>query len=71
MVGAFSGLTFCSFLLCRRLLLNYLQLEPSGANLYKDEGSRRRKSRRRDSDMSSISKNEANTIRRSQVRAEA
>ncbi|KAI5679129.1 hypothetical protein M9H77_10079 [Catharanthus roseus] len=51
----------------RRLLLNYLQLEPSGANLYKDEGSRRRKSRRRDSDMSSISKNEANTIRRSQV----
>lgn len=60
-------LTFCFISLNRKLSLNYLQHESSGNNFYKDEGSKRRKSRRRNSDMPSMSKNDANNIRRSQV----
>uniref|UniRef100_A0A5B7C9E1 RNA helicase n=1 Tax=Davidia involucrata TaxID=16924 RepID=A0A5B7C9E1_DAVIN len=62
----------------RKLSLNYLQLYSSGDKTYKDEGSRRRSSRKRESDMSyntnanttrqsPLSKNDINTIRRSQV----
>ncbi|KAI3467444.1 hypothetical protein Pfo_024107 [Paulownia fortunei] len=51
----------------RRLSLNQLQLDSSGANLYKDEGSRRRKSRKYQFDVPTLSKNDMNSIRRSQV----
>ncbi|XP_059655972.1 DExH-box ATP-dependent RNA helicase DExH15 chloroplastic [Cornus florida] len=62
----------------RKLSLNYLQLHSSGVKSYKDEGSRRRNSRKRESDMinnnianiagqSYLSKNDISNIRRSQV----
>ncbi|KAK7848101.1 dexh-box atp-dependent rna helicase dexh15 chloroplastic [Quercus suber] len=62
----------------RKLSLNYLQLNASGAKSYKDDGSRRRNSKGRGSDMSydssditsgqpPLSKNDINNIRRSQV----
>lgn len=61
----------------RKLSLNYLQLYASGVKSYKDGGSRRRNSKKHGSDMSydsidsmsepSLSKNDINTIRRSQV----
>ncbi|CAL0311939.1 unnamed protein product [Lupinus luteus] len=62
----------------RKLSLNYLQLQAAGAKQYKDDGPRKRNSRRRgthtsyDSDGSmfeqrSLSKNNINAIRRSQV----
>ncbi|PQQ07057.1 DExH-box ATP-dependent RNA helicase DExH15 chloroplastic [Prunus yedoensis var. nudiflora] len=62
----------------RRLSANYLQLNASGTKSYKDDGSRRRSSRRRASEMSyddstgnmsrrPLSKNDINLIHRSQV----
>lgn len=62
----------------RKLSLSYLQHYASGDNSYKDERSRRRNLKKRESDMSyssfasihgqsSLSKNDINTIRRSQV----
>ncbi|GAB4839894.1 DExH-box ATP-dependent RNA helicase DExH15 chloroplastic [Ancistrocladus abbreviatus] len=62
----------------RKLSLNYLQLYASGGKYYMDEGSRRRGSRRREFDViydeygsmsgqSSLSKNDINMLRRSQV----
>ena len=62
----------------RKLSLNYLQLNASGVKSYKDDGSRRRNSKKRGSDMSydssditsgqpPLSKNDINNIRRSQV----
>ncbi|CAL2231524.1 unnamed protein product [Prunus armeniaca] len=62
----------------RRLSVNYLQLNASGTKSYKDDGSRRRSSRRRASEMSyddstgnmsrrPLSKNDINLIHRSQV----
>jgi hypothetical protein len=61
----------------RKLSLNYLQLYASGVKSYKDGGSRRRNSKKHGSDMSydnidsmsdaPLSKNDINTIRRSQV----
>ncbi|KAL3824204.1 hypothetical protein ACJIZ3_020233 [Penstemon smallii] len=51
----------------RRLSLNYLQRDSSGADLYKDEGSRRRKLRKYQNDEPALSKNDMNYIRRSQV----
>ncbi|KAK9277300.1 hypothetical protein L1049_006840 [Liquidambar formosana] len=62
----------------RKLSLNYLQLNASEVKSYNDEGSRRRNLRKRESGMSynsigrmsglsSLSKNDINTIRRSQV----
>ncbi|XP_022868375.1 DExH-box ATP-dependent RNA helicase DExH15 chloroplastic isoform X2 [Olea europaea var. sylvestris] len=51
----------------RRLSLSYLQIDSSGENLNQDEGSRRRKPRRHGNDVSSRAKNDATTIRRSQV----
>ncbi|XP_035540380.1 DExH-box ATP-dependent RNA helicase DExH15 chloroplastic [Juglans regia] len=61
----------------RKLSLNYLQLYASGVKSYKDDGSRRRNSKKRGSNMSydsvdsmsesPLSKNDINTIRRSQV----
>lgn len=63
----------------RKLSLSYLQLYGSGGRSYDDEGSRRRNIRKRERDMgynsitntsgkSPLSKNDINTIRRSQVR---
>jgi hypothetical protein len=60
----------------RKLSLNYLQLYASGVKSSKDGGSRRRNSKKHGSDMSydsidsmsePLSKNDINTIRRSQV----
>ncbi|KAK6160124.1 hypothetical protein DH2020_003505 [Rehmannia glutinosa] len=51
----------------RKLSLNQLQLDSSGANVYKDEGSRRRKSRKHQFDVPTLSKNDMNSIRRTQV----
>ncbi|KAK6922113.1 DEAD/DEAH box helicase domain, partial [Dillenia turbinata] len=55
----------------RKLSLNYLQLYASGDYSYKEEEFRRRNSRKRGSDtmsgQSTLSKNDINTIRRSQV----
>ncbi|KAJ0094119.1 hypothetical protein Patl1_16266 [Pistacia atlantica] len=61
----------------RKLSLNYLQLLASEGKSYRDDGSRRRNSRKRRGDMSvnnnsasgqpKLSKNDMNTIRRSQV----
>nr|DAD31083.1 TPA_asm: hypothetical protein HUJ06_009934 [Nelumbo nucifera] len=60
----------------RKLSLNYLQFSTSGVEPYKDDKSRRRSSRRRESEnyrsinmygQSALSKNDINTIRRSQV----
>ncbi|KAG8366232.1 hypothetical protein BUALT_Bualt17G0055100 [Buddleja alternifolia] len=51
----------------RKLSLNQLQLDSSGANLYKEEGSRRRKPRKHQFDVPSLSKNDRDSIRRSQV----
>ncbi|GFP91556.1 dead-box ATP-dependent RNA helicase ise2 chloroplastic [Phtheirospermum japonicum] len=51
----------------RRLSLNQLQLDSSGGNLYKDEGSRRRKSRKQQFDVPKVSKHDMNSLRRSQV----
>ncbi|KAK4429909.1 DExH-box ATP-dependent RNA helicase DExH15 chloroplastic [Sesamum alatum] len=50
----------------RRLSLNQLQLDSSGASQYKDEGSRRRKPRKHQFDMPTLSRNDMNSIRRSQ-----
>lgn len=78
-----SLLEYTNFLLYvlkwnRKLSLSYLQHYASGDNSYKDERSRRRNLKKRESDMSyssfasihgqsSLSKNDINTIRRSQV----
>ncbi|KAG9155533.1 hypothetical protein Leryth_009941 [Lithospermum erythrorhizon] len=51
----------------RRLSLNYLQLDSSGANTYKNERLGRRNSRRRENEEHSLSKNEINAMKRSQV----
>ncbi|KAM7464580.1 hypothetical protein LguiA_032701 [Lonicera macranthoides] len=51
----------------RKLSLNYLQLNSSGLKSYEVEGSRRRRSRKRETDISPLSKNDINNIRRSQV----
>ncbi|KAL5759684.1 hypothetical protein ACOSQ2_018522 [Xanthoceras sorbifolium] len=62
----------------RKLSLNYLQLSASEGRSYRDDGSRRRNSRKRGGDMnyhntisssgqSQLSKNDINAIRRSQV----
>ncbi|KAL8518883.1 hypothetical protein ACS0TY_010011 [Phlomoides rotata] len=51
----------------RRLSLNQLQLDSSRANLYNDERSRRRRSRKYQFDVPPLSKNDMNSIRRSQV----
>lgn len=74
------SIIFIFFLLnwSRKLSLNYLQLSASGVKSYKDDGSRRRNSKKRGSDMSydssdttsgqpPLSKNDINNIRRSQV----
>ncbi|KAL6513817.1 DExH-box ATP-dependent RNA helicase DExH15 chloroplastic [Orobanche hederae] len=50
-----------------RLSLSQLQLDSLGANIYKDENSRRRKSRKHQYDVPKISKNDINSIRRSQA----
>ncbi|KAK6139263.1 hypothetical protein DH2020_026987 [Rehmannia glutinosa] len=47
----------------RKLSLNQLQLDSSGANVYKDEGSRRRKSRKHQFDVPTLSKNDMNSIK--------
>ncbi|KAL0421251.1 UNVERIFIED_CONTAM: DExH-box ATP-dependent RNA helicase DExH15 chloroplastic [Sesamum latifolium] len=51
----------------RELALNQLQLDSSGTSPYKDEGSRRRKSRKHQFDVPTHSRNDMNSIRRSQV----
>ncbi|XP_011086448.1 DExH-box ATP-dependent RNA helicase DExH15 chloroplastic [Sesamum indicum] len=51
----------------RKLSLNQLQLDSSGTSPYKDEGSRRRKSRKHQLDVPTLSRNDMNSIRRSQV----
>lgn len=51
----------------RKLSVNYLQQNLSGQKAYDDEGSRRRRSRKRETDMSPPSRNDMNTFRRSQV----
>ncbi|XP_027772858.1 DExH-box ATP-dependent RNA helicase DExH15 chloroplastic isoform X2 [Solanum pennellii] len=51
----------------RKLSLNYLQYDESGSELYREEGSKRRKSRRRENDVRPLSKNDISNIRRSQV----
>ncbi|KAL6562585.1 DExH-box ATP-dependent RNA helicase DExH15 chloroplastic [Orobanche gracilis] len=51
----------------RRLSLTQLQHDSLAANLYKDENSRRRKSRKHQYNVPKISKNDINSIRRSQV----
>ncbi|KAL0385639.1 UNVERIFIED_CONTAM: DExH-box ATP-dependent RNA helicase DExH15 chloroplastic [Sesamum radiatum] len=51
----------------RKLALNQLQLDSSGTSPYKDEGSRRRKSRKHQFDVPTLSRNDMNSIRRSQV----
>ncbi|XP_075518426.1 DExH-box ATP-dependent RNA helicase DExH15 chloroplastic [Primulina tabacum] len=51
----------------RMLSLKNTQLDSSGDNSDKNESSRRRKSRRYNNDLSSSSKNDMNSIRRSQV----
>ncbi|KAL3501264.1 hypothetical protein ACH5RR_035713 [Cinchona calisaya] len=50
----------------RRLSLNHLQLDPSGTDLYKDERPRRKNSRKRETDATTVSKS-VNNVRRSQV----
>ncbi|XP_016489453.1 DExH-box ATP-dependent RNA helicase DExH15 chloroplastic isoform X1 [Nicotiana tabacum] len=51
----------------RKLSLNYLQYDESASELYKEEGSKRRKSRKCENDVRPLSKNDINNIRRSQV----
>lgn len=51
----------------RKLSLNYLQYDESGGELFREEGSKRKKSRRRENDVRPLSKNDINNIRRSQV----
>ncbi|KAL7132990.1 hypothetical protein ABFS83_12G110900 [Erythranthe nasuta] len=51
----------------RRLSLNQFQLDSSGENMYRDEGSRRRKSRKYQFDVPARSKNDMNSTRRPQV----
>lgn len=51
----------------RRLSLNQLQLDSSGANSYKDENPRRRKLKKYQFDVPPLSKHDMNSIRRSQV----
>ncbi|KAG5604268.1 hypothetical protein H5410_025760 [Solanum commersonii] len=51
----------------RKLSLNYLQYDESGSELYREEGSKRRKSRRRENTVRPLSKNDISNIRRSQV----
>ncbi|KAL3337064.1 hypothetical protein AABB24_029631 [Solanum stoloniferum] len=51
----------------RKLSLNYLQYDESSSELYREEGSKRRKSRRRENDVRPLSKNDISNIRRSQV----
>ncbi|XP_051146042.1 DExH-box ATP-dependent RNA helicase DExH15 chloroplastic [Andrographis paniculata] len=51
----------------RRLSFSQLQLDSSGANPYNDNWSRRRKSRKPQFDVPALSKNDMNSIRRSQV----
>ncbi|KAK4402874.1 DExH-box ATP-dependent RNA helicase DExH15 chloroplastic [Sesamum angolense] len=51
----------------RKLSLNQLQHDSSGTSPYKDEGSRRRKSRKHQLDVPTLSRNDMNSIRRSQV----
>lgn len=53
--------------LSRKLSLNYLQYDESASELYKEEGSKRRKSRKCENDVRPLSKNDINNIRRSQV----
>lgn len=65
----------------RKLSLNYLQLHASGAKLYRDDGSRRRNPKRHGNEISydnissmsrqaTLSKNDMNSIRRSNVLGE-
>ncbi|CAN4124318.1 unnamed protein product [Withania somnifera] len=51
----------------RKLSLNYLQYDESRSELYSEEGSKRRKSRRHENDVRPLSKNDISNIRRSQV----
>lgn len=55
------------FYLCRSLLFNYSQLSSSRADTYKDEGHRRRKSKKYQNDSPALSKNDSNHMRRPQV----
>lgn len=77
-VRKYSGIDNLQILFwIRKLSLNYLQHYSSGVTPDKDEGSRRRSSRKRESNMSystrthmygqSLSKNDMTSIRRSQV----